>query len=153
MAKAGGLDLDSGLFHEIAPERLSQGPEWSQQAGMDLIALKPDGTNAAEVSGLIFVDARPKEVPDSFWQESAVDLLANPAFELMLKETAAQVSSRESKVWWRETRSPRGSQDTPTYCYKTREGAMGLLQITGSTENPRGVKIRYKLVQNEGGNK
>jgi hypothetical protein len=30
---------------------------------------------------------------------------------------------------------------------------MGLLQITGSTENPRGVKIRYKLVQNEGGNK
>ena len=26
---------------------------------------------------------------------------------------------------------------------------MGLLQITGFTENPRGVKIRYKLVQNE----
>jgi hypothetical protein len=24
---------------------------------------------------------------------------------------------------------------------------MGLLQITGFTENPRGVKIRYKLVQ------
>jgi preprotein translocase subunit SecD len=31
--------------------------------------------------------------------------------------------------------------------FKTREGGMGLLQIIGFTENPRGVKIRYKLVQ------
>jgi hypothetical protein len=31
--------------------------------------------------------------------------------------------------------------------FKTREGGMGILQITGFTENPRGVKIRYKLVQ------
>jgi serine/threonine protein kinase len=32
--------------------------------------------------------------------------------------------------------------------FKTREGGMGILQITGFTDNPRGVKIRYKLVQN-----
>ncbi|MDD5138642.1 MAG: serine/threonine-protein kinase [Verrucomicrobiales bacterium] len=31
--------------------------------------------------------------------------------------------------------------------FKTREGGMGILQITGFTENPRGVKLRYKLVQ------
>jgi hypothetical protein len=34
-----------------------------------------------------------------------------------------------------------------TFLIKTREGGMGILQITGFTENPRGVKIRYKLVQ------
>jgi hypothetical protein len=34
-----------------------------------------------------------------------------------------------------------------TFAFKTRQGGMGLLQITGFTENPRGVKIRYKLVQ------
>lgn len=34
-----------------------------------------------------------------------------------------------------------------TFAFKTREGGRGLLQITGFTENPRGVKIRYKLVQ------
>lgn len=36
---------------------------------------------------------------------------------------------------------------TTIYAFKTREGSIGLLQITGHTENPRGVKIRYKLVQ------
>ena len=35
----------------------------------------------------------------------------------------------------------------PTYLFKTREGGLGILQITGYTENRRGVKIRYKLVQ------
>jgi len=34
------------------------------------------------------------------------------------------------------------------WLFRTREGSMGVLQIAGFTENPRGVKIRYKLVQN-----
>jgi serine/threonine protein kinase len=37
----------------------------------------------------------------------------------------------------------------PAYWFETRDGLKGILQITGFTENPRGVKIRYKLVQNE----
>jgi hypothetical protein len=35
-----------------------------------------------------------------------------------------------------------------TYLFKSAAGKIGILQITGFTENPRGVKIRYKLVQN-----
>lgn len=31
--------------------------------------------------------------------------------------------------------------------FQTREGGMGILQIVGFTENPKGVKIRYKMVQ------
>jgi hypothetical protein len=34
-----------------------------------------------------------------------------------------------------------------TWIFRTDEGGMGILQITGFTENPRGVTIRYKLVQ------
>jgi serine/threonine protein kinase len=34
------------------------------------------------------------------------------------------------------------------WLFKTFHGAKGILQLTGYTENPRGVKIRYKLVQN-----
>ena len=34
-----------------------------------------------------------------------------------------------------------------TFIFKTGSGGMGILQITGFTENPRGVKIRYKLVE------
>lgn len=147
MAKPGGLDLESGTFKAVEPESMSKGPEWSQQAGIDLIVLKPEGTNAVEISGLIFVDARPSEVDVSFWQKSAAKLLASPSFAAMLKLTAEQAASPQSKIWWRETRNKRDAEDTPTYVFKTREGGMGILQITGFTENPRGVKIRYKLVQ------
>jgi hypothetical protein len=42
------------------------------------------------------------------------------------------------------------SASTNDLCYfRTRSGALGLLQITGFTENPRGVKIRYKLAQKQ----
>jgi hypothetical protein len=37
-----------------------------------------------------------------------------------------------------------------TWLFRTREGGVGLLQITGFTENPRGLRIRYKLVQDVG---
>ena len=36
------------------------------------------------------------------------------------------------------------------YLFITRDGAQGVLQITGVTDNPRGVKIRYKLIQHPG---
>jgi hypothetical protein len=36
----------------------------------------------------------------------------------------------------------------PAYWFQNRNGLKGILQITGFTENPRGVKLRYKLVQN-----
>ena len=35
---------------------------------------------------------------------------------------------------------------TPAYWFETRTGLKGILQITGFTDNPRAVKIRYKLV-------
>ncbi len=43
------------------------------------------------------------------------------------------------------------SLDVPksTFVFETRDGVQGVLQITGFTEDPRGVKIRYKLVQKE----
>jgi hypothetical protein len=43
-----------------------------------------------------------------------------------------------------------GANEWPkTYVFRTPKRTTGLLQITGFTDNPRGVKIRYKLVQNE----
>ena len=42
---------------------------------------------------------------------------------------------------------PLNGETNYTYAFKTSAGQFGLLQITGYTENPRGVKIRYKLVQ------
>jgi len=35
-----------------------------------------------------------------------------------------------------------------TYIFKTREGGIGILQITGFNDEPRGVKIRYQMLKN-----
>ena len=41
-----------------------------------------------------------------------------------------------------------GPQATkPAFWFETRKGLKGILQITDFTDNPRGVKIRYRLVQ------
>jgi hypothetical protein len=45
-----------------------------------------------------------------------------------------------------------GLANPPTYLFETRNGLKGVLQITGFSDSPRGVTIRYKLVQNGGEN-
>ena len=42
---------------------------------------------------------------------------------------------------------PKDAQPPPTFAFRTSTGGMGLLQITGFTDRPRGVKIRYKLLK------
>ena len=42
-------------------------------------------------------------------------------------------------------------EQSAMWFFKTREGSIGLLQILGFTDNPRGVKIRYKLVRDSQG--
>ncbi|MEI2724160.1 MAG: protein kinase [Verrucomicrobiota bacterium] len=39
------------------------------------------------------------------------------------------------------------AHQTATYLFRTREGGEGILQVTGFADNPREVKIRYKLVR------
>jgi hypothetical protein len=154
MAKPGGYDCDTGRFNEVSVAEMTSEPtqtRWSQLHGNDLIVLRADRTKDAQLGDLIFVDMKPAEVDESFWRKSASELLNHPSFISMLKATAEQAASLKSKLWWQNSRKPRDESDTPTYLFQTREGGMGILQITGYTENPRGVKLRYKLVQNGGG--
>jgi len=45
------------------------------------------------------------------------------------------------------TSSEMNAKEFPaTFFFKTREGGVGILQITGFTDKPKGVKIRYKMV-------
>ncbi len=67
--------------------------------------------------------------------------------------TAVEAASlmRDAVVSLRGTLSVSGEGPLPRpYIFKTKTGGVGLLQITGFTENPRGVKIRYKLVNSAG---
>ncbi len=42
---------------------------------------------------------------------------------------------------------PKETQPPMTFAFKTSSGGVGILQITGFTDDPRGVRLRYKLVQ------
>jgi serine/threonine protein kinase len=61
---------------------------------------------------------------------------------------AAPKSANACEVLTLPTNSSASTNDL---CYfRTRSGTLGILQIIGFTENPRGVKIRYKLLQSGG---
>jgi len=80
---------------------------------------------------------------------SLVDLMAAPA----TGEWWDTLPATGFKAMWARLMiaSPlimTGADELPaTYAFKTREGGMGVLQIVGFTEDPPGVKIRYKMVQ------
>ncbi|MHC4483450.1 MAG: HEAT repeat domain-containing protein, partial [Planctomycetota bacterium] len=48
---------------------------------------------------------------------------------------------------WQEVRAKLAEDLPRTFLFKTREGGMGILQITGFTGKNKGVRIRYKMVQ------
>jgi hypothetical protein len=127
------LDLDTGK-HFIPPKTTgevedSEHEEWMRQTGADI----GGGRSGLVARGVGFV-AIP--VMAEFWDAGNAgavhDLLAqtHPLGHVVL------MPADESE-----------SLLPATYLFKTREGGRGLLQITGFTENPRGVKIRYKLAQ------
>ena len=72
------------------------------------------------------------------WNDLTADQLQGPTNDVpffFLKE-------KKTSLWFNP------SNITGPIAFATRDGIEGLLQITGFTENPRGVKLRYKLVQN-----
>jgi hypothetical protein len=105
---------------------------WVRQQGLDAVFAVANNDDHSDIVsfnlGMVLL-----VLPSGAWSETAPEQLdrdiANAAAERvpLLKITA------KGKL--------------PTYGFKTSEGARGIFQITGVTENPRGVKIRYKLVQ------
>ncbi|MFO1488587.1 MAG: protein kinase [Verrucomicrobiota bacterium] len=149
------LDLDSGRFVPHDPISFQEGAtnretpahdeEYIRDNGMDVHGMLeffeslPSGSIKPKVvplNGLACVfGTYAQEIEASIWNTAAADWVAGNA-------------ERITHLF--EHGSLSGVGNLPrTYLFKTREGGKGLLQITGFTENPRGVKIRYKLVQSE----
>jgi hypothetical protein len=101
-----------------------------QTHGVDALGVIP------QVNGLVCLDMKVAAVPPSAWEETSALAVSNQLAGIKSQETAmlsGQVGSFS------------------TWLFQTREGGMGILQITGLAENPRGVKIRYKLAPTGGG--
>jgi murein DD-endopeptidase MepM/ murein hydrolase activator NlpD len=112
---------------------------WMQTNGVDAFCV------VSGVGGLMGLDMKTVPVSSQAWDEVSTamlnQLVGSPRQEMVsltlpLPTAYALQNAKEAA--------------TPTWLFQTREGAMGVLQITGFTVNPRGVKIRYKLLQNGG---
>ena len=138
------LDLDTSTVFK-QPKDMDQWSEeglvqWVKENGVDLfVNLGPGG-----VWGLMTTtDAELKlaRVENDKWgaisEAELVRVLAGGPTALQI------VTLGRMKVYV----PPKGAQPPITFAFKTSSGGLGLLQITGYTDNPRGVKIRYKLVK------
>jgi hypothetical protein len=106
--------------------------EWRRTHGVD-VGSTILGTNR----GLVSVDLVAVPVNERLWDLDETDVII-----ALINESRPTEKFTPLLV--------RAKEPPATFVFKTREGGMGILQITGFTENPRGVKIRYKLVQPRG---
>jgi hypothetical protein len=124
------IDFDTGALHagskEIWEADTAFQKRWMQSNGIDALAVIP------EVNGLVAVDMAVIPVAAELWEQ------ASGAELVQQTQGAAKLST-----FLISARGPGPA----TWLFRTREGGAGILQITGFTDNPRGVKIRYKLVQ------
>ncbi len=130
------IDFDTGdLFarHEEIqglPERL----EWFRRTGIDALC-----DADAPVSGLVGMDmvVHPFSAEAGMWDKMTARNLKEQEFWTFARPGFPVYTS--------------AAGDLPaTFAFRTREGGMGILQIVGFTEDPKGVKIRYKMVQDGG---
>jgi serine/threonine protein kinase len=128
------IDFDSGTVITNLPESVTKQNsitenvlsafDWMQREGLDFFNIESDG--------VFDVDMKLKPCAAEEWET--------------LPPT--QVAGRLAGIKPVRERLEIPSNTPACYAFQTREGSMGILQITGFTDNPRGVKLRYKLVQN-----
>ena len=132
----GWLDLDSGkiLTNSMLDWQSRAGHEWIRTNGLDVVATE----SSKNIPVLLGVDLVLAPAPTNGW-----DIIT--AADVGQDWTLMQQEPRQEQIFG----APPGQSGT--FLFQTREGGKGILQITAFSENPPGVKLRYKLVINGGG--
>jgi hypothetical protein len=126
------LDLDSGtiLTNASLDWQSRAGSKWLRTNGLDLVTTE----SSKHVPMLLGLDLILARLPTNGWDlVTAADVIHN--WTLLRQE------HRQEQILGA---LPDGSD---AFLFQTREGGSGILQLTGLSENPRGVEIRYKLVK------
>lgn len=127
------VDLDTGKLFS-PPQGLNFSDTnafaaWLRTNGIDAM-----GETSVSVRGLVGMDMIVRPLAGPLWESlKPQDALANEVLQQGAPGSPVFLSAK--------------GELPETFLFKTRECGVGLLQITGFTENPRGVKIRYKLVR------
>lgn len=130
------IDFESGKLFSLPPGLHADDTNaflaWVRSNGIDAI-----GETSVSIRGLVGVEMIVRPVAGPLWESLAPQAaLENDVLKHGTPGMPAFLSAK--------------GELPETYLFKTREGAVGLLQITGFTEKPRGVKLRYKLVNSSG---
>ena len=135
-AVTAALDFDSGKTGTV--------PELGDALGKQGIDRVLTNIKAFERAGLDFMEDT--NLPDALFGLGLTVLpLSTTAWDSSnAQQISAQLKAAPEQQFFE---FPTTTNFPATYAIQTREGGRGILQITGFTENPRGVKIRYKLVQ------
>ena len=135
------IDFDSGkqfAAAEFFGPKDEPSPEETQQlwrkTGIDVM-----GDTSPEIRGLVGFEMAAVPLPAKEWDQTNPQTLNSSYLAVAKLGTPAIMSGR--------------GELPVTFAFKTRQGGRGLLQITGFTDNPRGVKLRYKLARNGDGTK
>jgi serine/threonine protein kinase len=131
------LDFDTGKTFNLPPE----------------LKTEPDVANVENWYAMNGIDMR--GATKSWSPPMGLDLIIDPVprdyWDKLTQFNLAAFLQRHANNYAFPEEAIGGTTGTdvhqPTYLFKTREGGIGLLQITGFTDNPPGVKIRYKLAQ------
>ena len=132
-----GYDLDRARVDYV-------GNTWDSRVDL-VVRESPDGKTT-----FYFVGTRAEFMPDgdARWRMASWVLATN----LALIPESPEAFTNVYGLSWHAAVIPQPpahpeTYEVETYEFQTREGNMGVLQVMGLTENPRGVKIRYKLVR------
>ncbi len=142
--ETGYLDLDRGVSLAPPPNLAGRNAihEWAKSSGAD---------------GTVWLHLVDDKVVDGAFD--AIDMLTASASErawdhMTPRELSDGLGAEIERsgqgtlsIMKLKTQNERGQN--VVWLFQTREASFGMLQITGFTDNPRGVKIRYKLVGGE----
>ncbi|MCU0787796.1 MAG: hypothetical protein MUC91_06335 [Verrucomicrobia bacterium] len=139
-AVTGRNDLLS--WDNLTVTRKEQFAEWAKATGADLFVYAQE---TLETIGGIWVLAH-GPTPES-WDDLDALTLAQSEAVIARMERSQKDSERMERFGLGPRRMLHPSQSV-NYFFKTRDGTLGVLQLAGTSDNPRGVKLRYKLVLN-----
>jgi hypothetical protein len=128
------IDLDSGRLMDGRDDVEKQGAD---AAGFGFLPI----SNPTLIGLCCLNETFAMPVDSTNWDNGGADWVRSRADKLPLSVKASELPSVTISM----TCSEDGALPS-TYLFKTREGGRGILQITGFTETPPAVKIRYKLV-------
>jgi serine/threonine protein kinase len=130
------LDLDTGVVSTLPSsikfDDVAGSEAWYRKAGID-VGGKSERSQIVSGRDLISEAVH----ADRLWENPSAEELNS--FLERNRDVYAFPRSGLGNISFRN--------ELPTCLFKTREGNVGVLQITGVIQNPRGVKLRYKLLR------